>query len=268
MAGFIGPARLRFPEMIELTDVSVQFQTGVGTTIAAVEDATFIVETGKCVALVGPSGCGKSTILDCIAGLVAPTHGTVQLNAFSAKVARESHKIAYVGQRPVFFDWFSAQRNIEIAAAIAGLGSDTTRHSDLLDQFGLSEFADTLPHQLSGGMLARLALARAFASQPEFLLLDEAFNFLDEMLRAKINDDVQTYMLKAGCTTVVVTHSVSEALYLADRVLVLSARPARIVEAVESRFPRPRARCLTMESDFLALCEHIRSTLGTLEVRA
>jgi NitT/TauT family transport system ATP-binding protein len=253
--------------MIELTKVFVQFQTGVGSTVEAVEDANFVVETGKCVALVGPSGCGKSTILDCIAGLVAPTHGNVQLGAFSAKEARDSHKIAYVGQRPVFFDWFSAQRNIEIAGAIAGLGGDITRHSDLLDQFGLLEFADALPHQLSGGMLARLALARAFASQPEFLLLDEAFNFLDEMLRAKINDDVQTYMLKAGCTTVVVTHSVSEAVYLADRVLVLSARPARIVEVVESRFPRPRERSLTKESDFVALCDHIRSTLGTPEVR-
>ena len=247
--------------MIELASVKVEYRTENGQRRMAVEDVSLSVGEGQCLAIVGPSGCGKSTLLDCIAGLTSPKNGTCTINDLPPDQVRRSHRLAYVAQKPVFFDWYDTRTNIEVVSWITRLRATKAEADTILKRFGLLDFANAFPHELSGGMRARLALARAFVARPEILLLDEAFNFLDEILRDVVNKLVQEFFIESRCTAVLVTHTLSEAVYMADRVVVLSAGPAVVRHSFEVGFPRPRTKDLFASNEFVSLVTKIRRSM-------
>src|SRR4051794_40332481 len=213
--------------------------------VVALDDLSLTVAEGEVVALVGPSGCGKSTLLEVVAGLQDADTGVV-----SAEPA------AYMPQRDLLLPWRSALANAALALECAGVRKAEARAAarPLFERFGLSGFEDARPYELSGGMRQRVALARTFLSGRELLLLDEPFASLDQITRGSLQEWLADALLREPRTVVLVTHDVQEALFLADRVAVMSPRPGRIVAEVQVPFARPRPRRATITSpDFAAL---------------
>jgi NitT/TauT family transport system ATP-binding protein len=201
--------------------------------VAALGPLSLEVGLGEFVCVVGVSGCGKSTLLSLIAKLDQPSSGIVQTGA---------HRVAVMFQAPALFPWLTAAGNIELALRARATPRPQRRERvrELLDTVGLSEFADKRPHQLSGGMQQRVALARALAQDADVLLMDEPFAALDAMTRDRLQGELERIVLARGLTVVFVTHNVREAVRLADRVVLLSARPATVVEEFAVGLPRPR----------------------------
>jgi NitT/TauT family transport system ATP-binding protein len=222
---------------VAIEDLKISFAD-----VMAVDGLTFSVGRGEFVSLLGPSGCGKSTLLKAIAGLVQPTAGRIQK-------ADTCRRIGFMFQKPLLLPWRTALDNVLLPIEIELGGSvvdpnDRQRARQMLEMMQLADFAGAYPHQLSGGMQQRVALARALIADPDLLLLDEPFGALDEMTRDALNEELLR-LWQSNATRlhsiVMVTHSISEAITLSDRVLVLSPRPARLVEDVEVRISRPRA---------------------------
>jgi NitT/TauT family transport system ATP-binding protein len=239
--------------------------------VVALESASLTVERGELLCLIGPSGCGKSTLLNIIGGLQTPHAGEVAIDG--AKVKGPSpKKVAYMFQESALFPWRTVLDNVKLGMAFQGVArSERDRRAvEALASVGLSEFADHYPAQLSGGMKQRAQLARALGLQTDILLMDEPFAALDEQTRMVMGEDLSELLARTGKTIVFVTHSLVEAVFLADRVAVFSARPGRIKEiiAVEEGHPRNRS---FMTSDKLSrlrnhlyelLHDEIRKTLG------
>lgn len=236
--------------------------SGSSNRLHVLEDISLDVPKGAYYSIIGPSGCGKTTILQCLAGLIPATAGAVSLESESPVTVRDNHRVGFVFQKPLFFEWMSIQANVALAATISGKNDAAGRASRYLEVFHLDGFAKSFPHELSGGMLARAALARALVHEPDYLFLDEAFNHLDEALRDEINLDIQSMWLKHTPTVVAVTHSIAEAVLMSDRILVFSKRPARIQSAFDVPFNRPRSLALRRETQFVALVEEIRRALS------
>jgi NitT/TauT family transport system ATP-binding protein len=249
--------------MLRVVDLSVSYMlnTSIATT-RVIEGMSFEIPKGGYCSVVGPSGCGKTTLLLCIAGLVQPAGGKIELDGMSAAKVREGHRIGLVFQKPVFFEWKTVLANVALAAEISGKEGANNQASRYLKEFHSDGFASAFPHELSGGMLSRAALARAFVHEPDYLLLDEAFNHLDEALRDTINLDIQSLWLNRKPTVVAVTHSISEAILMSDCVLVMSRKPSRILRSFDVPFERPRLTSLRADPRFTALAEEIRATLG------
>ncbi|MGH2721285.1 MAG: ABC transporter ATP-binding protein, partial [Actinomycetota bacterium] len=190
------------------------------------------VRRGEFVCLLGASGCGKSTLLNLVAGLDAPTAGSVEVHGRTTLMFQEA----------ALFPWLTVQRNIDLALKLSGVprGARPAAVADLLELVHLSAFAERRPHELSGGMRQRVALARALAQEAEILLMDEPFGALDAMARDLLHEEVERLWLERGFTVVFVTHNVREAVRLADRVVLLSSRPGRIVEEFRVGIDRPR----------------------------
>ena len=220
---------------VEIRDVTKRFgpMDGSAAAVDVLDHVSLDVAPGEFVCLVGASGCGKSTLLNMVAGLDHPTSGTVEVTGGPATL---------VFQEAALFPWLTVQRNIELALKLSGVprGARPAAVADLLELVHLSAFAARRPHELSGGMRQRVALARALAQQAEILLMDEPFGALDAMARDLLHDEVERLWLERGFTVVFVTHNVREAVRLADRVVLLSSRPGRIVGEFRVDIDRPR----------------------------
>lgn len=237
---------------VELTFDGVTKEFTTGTT--ALDGVDLRVCRGDFVAVVGPSGCGKSTLLRMAAGLDSPTGGSVA-------VATDS--VGFIFQEPTLLPWRTVRRNVELTGELAHLPKAERRTSaqGALAAVGLAEFADQLPSALSGGMRMRASLARSLASAPELLLLDEPFGALDEMTRLDMQVELQRLYAERGFTAMFVTHSVSEAVFLANRVVVMTARPGRIADVVDIDFPHPRGPELRFDPEFTDHVARISASL-------
>jgi NitT/TauT family transport system ATP-binding protein len=244
---------------VELTNVSKTFGD-----LAALAPVDMSVEAGEIVTLLGPSGCGKTTLLRLIAGLTDPTSGTITIDGATPNVARRGKRIGFVPQAPALLPWRSVRANAELLLDVNRAASATRRTAsvdDLLDAVGLTDFADARPHELSGGMQQRVGLVRAFALDAPLLVMDEPFAALDELTRAEMRHLLTRLREPNGATVVFVTHSVSEAVYLSDRVAVLSPRPASIVDVHTIDLPRPRSADMEDSEAFFAATVALRHSL-------
>jgi NitT/TauT family transport system ATP-binding protein len=230
------------PTIVEAHAVSHVYHGRDGRDVAAVDSVDLRVGRGELVALLGPSGCGKSTLLRILSGLIAPTYGTITLAGSPPAEARTSRGIGWLAQDDGLLPWLSVTDNVGLAGRVGGRRAAVKPGAveSMLAEVGLSEAARQYPHELSGGMRQRAALARALVSEPELLFLDEPFASLDELTRERLGDLLLDVRAARRPTTLLVTHSVVEAVRLADRVLVFSPRPARIIADVAIPEPHPR----------------------------
>src|SRR3954454_12013563 len=221
---------------VELSGVSKTFAVRRGS-VVALQDIDLTIRRGEFVSLIGPSGCGKSTLLRIIADLLAPTTGTVQVNGKPARKARLDQDYGIAFQQAGLLDWRTVAANIELPLELHGVdrGQRKARARELLELVGLSDFAKHRPPQLSGGMQQRVAIARALAESPTLLLMDEPFGALDEMTRERMQNELVRIAGETGAAVVFVTHSIPEAVFLSERVVVMSPRPGRIAEVVPVR---------------------------------
>lgn len=200
-----------------------------GRAISAVAPIDLRFSAGETTALVGPSGCGKSTLLRLIAGLDEPTHGSVAIDGETPIAVTRRAGLAFAFQDAALLPWLTVRQNVALALRLARRSKDERKISELIELVGLIPFADTRPAELSGGMRQRAAIARCLVTEPGLLLLDEPFGAVDELTRERLNADLPALWQKRGTTTLLVTHSISEAVAVSRRVIVFSPRPARVV---------------------------------------
>ena len=226
-------------------------------------DVDLHIAKGEFVSLIGPSGCGKSTLLRLIADLIQPTAGQVLVNGKPAHQARLDQDYGMAFQQSGLFEWRSVERNIELPLELKGWdkAKRRTRSAEMLELVKLTEFARHMPWQLSGGMQQRVAIARALAAHPDLLLMDEPFGALDEMTREHMQAELLRICADTGTTVVFVTHSIPEAVYLADRVVVMSPRPGRITAMIDVAFGRQRDELTREATDFFAKVTEVREAL-------
>jgi NitT/TauT family transport system ATP-binding protein len=247
---------------VEVTGVTKTF-VGRKDAVTALDDVSLRVEKGEFVSLIGPSGCGKSTLLRLIADLDTPTSGSVAVFGKSARQARLDHDYGIAFQTAGLLPWRSVRANIELPLQLHGMGSSqrAARADELIALVGLGDFAEKFPDQLSGGMQQRVAIARALAERPELLLMDEPFGALDEMTRERMQSELVRICAETGAAVVFVTHSIPEAVFLSDRVVVMSPRPGRIRQVVDVRLGDARGEGLREESAFFASVTEVREAL-------
>jgi NitT/TauT family transport system ATP-binding protein len=249
---------------IELRDARVAFPSRAGV-VRPHDGVDLRLEAATFTALIGPSGCGKSTVLRLIAGLLAPSSGSVSVGGRApARVAAE-HRLGVAFQDDALLPWLDARGNVALPFRAARRPVDDARVEELLGLVGLHEFARAYPRELSGGMRQRVAIARALALDPEVLLLDEPFGALDAVTRRHLNLELQRIWSERAITTLLVTHSVDEAVFLADRVVVMSPRPGRVRSVVDLAFPRPRSRALLSDPAFHAQVDALTAALDALD---
>ncbi|MDG4798296.1 ABC transporter ATP-binding protein [Micromonospora sp. WMMD1082] len=219
---------------VELRGVGKTFSGGRGDEVVALTGVDLAIEPGEFISLIGPSGCGKSTLLRLVADLIAPTTGSVTVAGKPARQARLDQEYGIVFQQAGLFEWRTVRRNVELPLELRGVGraQRKDRAAEMLDLVGLADFAGHHPAQLSGGMQQRVAIARALAVHPPLLLMDEPFGALDEMTRERLQGELLRICAETGTTTIFVTHSIPEAVFLSDRVVVMSARPGQITDVV------------------------------------
>jgi ABC-type nitrate/sulfonate/bicarbonate transport system ATPase subunit len=228
---------------LRIVEVAKEFSTlddsGVGT--RALEEVSLTVEPGELVSLIGPSGCGKSTLLRLVAGLDGPDSGEIWVG--TEQITAASAERGLVFQDPNLFPWLTVRRNIEAGLVARGvLHEKRSEVDDFMRLVGLESFAAAYPHQLSGGMAQRVALARALINHPKILLLDEPLGALDAFTRMKMQDEVLRLWEARGTTMILVTHDIDEAIYMSDRIVIMSARPGRVERIIEINLDRPRER--------------------------
>ena len=231
--------------------------------VTALQDINLELATGEFVSLIGPSGCGKSTLLRVIGDLVAPTRGSVSVNGKPARQARADHDYGIVFQDAVLFDWRTVSKNIALPLEMLGWDRDRrkARVQKMLDLVELTSFGDHHPWQLSGGMQQRVSIARALAFEPALLLMDEPFGALDEMTRERLNLELLSIWQKLASTVVFVTHSISAAVFLSTRVVVMSPRPGRIAGVVDIDLPAQRTAETREDPRFFELVTQVRELL-------
>jgi NitT/TauT family transport system ATP-binding protein len=248
---------------VRVSGVGKVFNRGSANQVDALVDIDLTVNKGEFVSLIGPSGCGKSTLLRLIADLIEPTSGSVVVNGKSAHQARLDQDYGMAFQQSGLFDWRTVERNIELPLELKGWDKARrrARSKEMLSLVKLPEFAAHMPWQLSGGMQQRVAIARALAAHPELLLMDEPFGALDEMTREHMQAELLRICSETGTTVVFVTHSIPEAVYLADRVVVMSPRPGRITSLVDVGLGRDRSELTREAGDFFDRVTEVREAL-------
>jgi NitT/TauT family transport system ATP-binding protein len=240
-----------------------------GETFVAVRDLDLTVAHGEFVALVGPSGCGKTTVLRTLAGLLEPTSGSVMVLGSGPAAASEAHAIGLVAQEPGLLPWRTVEANVALPLQLASVATDVNaRVRGLLERVGIAPFAAYYPRVLSGGMRQRVALARALVHAPRLLLMDEPFGALDELSREELCWELLRIWERDRISVLFVTHSIREAVLLADRVVVMSRAPGRVVADVPIALPRPRNAAIQATPEFVGYVSGIRAALGFLAVRA
>jgi NitT/TauT family transport system ATP-binding protein len=220
---------------VEIAGVSKVFNPGRPNAVTALEDISLTVQPGQFVSLIGPSGCGKSTLLRLIGNLTEPTAGAIQVNGKPAAQARLDGDYGMAFQQAGLFEWRTVSRNIELPLELKGFDKAARRAKALamLDLVKLREFAEHRPWELSGGMQQRVAIARALSFEPKLLLMDEPFGALDEMTREHMQGELTRICAETGTTVLFVTHSIPEAVYLSNRVVVMSPRPGRVAKIID-----------------------------------
>lgn len=224
--------------------------------VRAIAPLTAELRAGEAVSIVGPSGCGKSTLMRLIAGLDAPTHGTISIG--SSPVRGPVPDIGIVFQRDLLLEWRNVTGNVLLPTEVKRLAGLETRAGELLRELDVSGFANAYPWQLSGGMRQRVAIARALLTRPAMLFLDEPFSALDALTRDQMNALLQRLQTTQNVTTLLITHSIPEAIFCADRVLVMSGRPGAILDDIRVPFDRPRRLAVRETPEFTAIGRRIR----------
>jgi NitT/TauT family transport system ATP-binding protein len=246
---------------IELQHAGKTFAAGRGRTVTALQDMSLRVGQGEFVAILGPSGCGKSTVLRLVAALETADSGSVSIHGASPGVLSKEHRLGVAFQDHALLPWLDVYSNIALPYQIAGRAVDAARVNALVELVGLKGFEKARPKQLSGGMRQRAAIARALVLSPEVLLLDEPFGALDAVTRRQMNVELQRVWSEQRISTLLVTHDVPEALFLADRVVVMSGRPGRVVKTVQVPFARPRHPDVMRTEAFHQLTDELTATL-------
>ncbi len=250
---------------VSCRQVTVRFFTERRSVIA-LQNLTVQVAAGEFMTLLGPSGCGKSTLLRVVADLISPTHGSVDVLGVTPSQARLRRDIGFVFQDPALLPWRTALQNVELPLQVARgkvQGGKPARATplELLALVGLKGAENAYPHELSGGMRQRVAIARALASDPRVLLMDEPFGALDEITRDRLNEELRRLWRELGMTVLFVTHSIYEAAYLGQRVLMMAANPGRVQEVVPVDLPDDRTLAVRETPEFVALTAHLRRVL-------
>ena len=247
---------------INIKDVCVAFKDNEGKEVQALNHINLEIKKGEFIALLGPSGCGKTTLLRTIADLLDPTSGKVRISGMTPKEIRLQQKFGIVFQSPVLFDWRTVRKNVELPLEIMYWNKleRIKQANKMLDLVGLTKFADHYPKQLSGGMQQRVGIARAFGIKPNILLMDEPFSALDEFTKEKLHDDLLKILRETNKTVIFVTHNIQEAVYLSDRVCVLSPHPGRLSAIVDIDLPRPRTQQLKGTTHFTELVTKVRNS--------
>jgi NitT/TauT family transport system ATP-binding protein len=247
-----GAAPAAPPACISLADVSVSYGAGRGA-LRAVSNASLDIGEGEFIALLGPTGCGKSTLLKVVSDLVLPEAGKVLVRGAPAAEARRKNDFGFVFQEAALLPWRSALDNVRLPLEVVGYAKDrrTSRCMELLASVGLEKFARSYPDELSGGMKQRVAIVRALSWNPSILLMDEPFSALDELTKNQLQDDLLQIWAREKKTVLFVTHNISEAVYLADRVVVMSAHPGRIKAVLPVRLARPRGAEIRETIEFI-----------------
>lgn len=248
---------------ITVENVSKTFAVGGGQSLRALDHITLRVDNGEFVAVVGPSGCGKSTLLRIIAGLELPDQdgGHAEIGGKPPNVVTGEHKVGVAFQDHALLPWLNVADNIMLPARLAGLPADRDQMTRLANLVGLGDFRKARPKELSGGMRQRVSIARAMMLDPAVLLFDEPFGALDLVTRRNLNLEMQRIWADLGTTTLLITHSVDEAVQLADRVVVMSARPGRIHGEIPVKLPRPRNRRVLSQKEFIDLVRRVSQCL-------
>lgn len=248
---------------IETANLSVSFHTDSGA-VRALEHVSLHVRKGEFVSLIGPSGCGKSTLLRVVADIIKPTEGTVQVLGVPPATARQRREFGFVFQDATLLPWRTALSNVQLPLEVGKFSkhrSSRRQPEELLDLVGLRGFEHALPSQLSGGMRQRVSIARALVANPTVLLMDEPFGALDEIQRERLNAELLRIWQEIGTTVLFVTHSIPEAVFLSQRVVVMSPRPGRIRSIVDIELPYPRELSIRDEPEFGRLAGQLRRLL-------
>ena len=250
--------------IIAIDHVSKVYETGSGS-VTALQDVSLMIEAGEFVSLIGPSGCGKSTLMRLIGDLAQPSAGSIRVKGKSPQQARLDRDYGIVFQAPVLYDWRTVRKNVELPLEVMGRPGELRREQSqaMLRLVGLADFGESYPWQLSGGMQQRVSIARALSFAPSILLMDEPFGALDEITRERMQTELLTIWSDTGTETTVVfvTHSIPEAVFLSDRVVVMSPRPGRIERMVAIDLPRPRDVATRESERFFALVTEVRESL-------
>jgi NitT/TauT family transport system ATP-binding protein len=252
---------------VVVDNVSKIFNAGGRQQVDALLDVSLTVQPGEFVSLIGPSGCGKSTLLRLIADLLSVSSGSLVVNGKSATQARLDQDYGMAFQQAGLFDWRNVAKNIELPLEIRGWDQAKRRQrsAEMLELVKLSEFASHMPWQLSGGMQQRVAIARALAAHPPLLLMDEPFGALDEMTREHMQAELLSICASTSTTVIFVTHSIPEAVYLSDRVVVMSPRPGRITATIDVNLGGNRDDDTREASEFYGKITEVREALRGIE---
>lgn len=247
--------------LVRASGISKTYRSG-DDEMVALSGMDLDVMDGEFLTLLGPSGCGKSTALNIMGGLLAPSQGTVTFDGKS--MSGPSRDIGMMFQQAVMFPWRTTIDNVLLPVEVFGQSKKKyrARAEELLSMVGIAEFAKSYPWQLSGGMQQRAALCRVLIHSPKLLLLDEPFGALDEFTRESMNSELLRLQAHSKATAILVTHNISEAVFMSDRIAVMSARPGRLVEVIDVPFDRPRSPELTLTPEFAALALRARTLLG------
>ena len=249
--------------VLETQALQLVYRTSRGP-VVALQGLDATLQPGEFLSVLGPSGCGKSTLLKLAAGLIAPTAGRILLEG--APVAGSTGKVGVVFQQPTLLPWATLLENVLVPIRAQGrdLEAGRRRARELLRLVGLADFENHYPRELSGGMQQRVAIARGLVHEPKILFLDEPFAALDAMPREHMTGELQRIWMATGCSIAFITHSIPEAVFLSDRILVMSARPGRVVREVTVDLPRPRGIETMADLRFNALCTELRQFFQTL----
>ena len=250
------------PAAIVAENLCLSFETKSGK-VDALRNVSLQIGQGEFVSLIGPSGCGKTTFLRVVAALEIPTSGTISVNGMSPDEARKARSYGFVFQAAGLYPWRTIAANVRLPLEVMGYGKSEReeRARQVLELVELQGFADSFPWQLSGGMQQRASIARALSFDADILLMDEPFGALDEIVRDRLNEQLLTIWKNTGKTIGFVTHSISEAVYLSTKIVVMSPRPGRITDIIESTLPHERPLEIRDSAEFIALAQRVRKGL-------
>jgi NitT/TauT family transport system ATP-binding protein len=248
--------------VVSAEKLGLAFQTNDGP-VSALSDVDLTIRKGEFVSFIGPSGCGKTTLLRVIADLEKPTTGSILVNGMTPQQAREKRAYGYVFQAPALFPWRTIERNVALPLEIMGIqpADQRARIKRTLELVNLAGFEKKYPWQLSGGMQQRASIARALAFDADLLLMDEPFGALDEIVRDHLNKQLLELWARTEKTICFVTHSIPEAVYLSTRIIVMSPRPGRVTDVIESTLPKERPLHIRDTPEFLAIAHRVREGL-------